>query len=115
MDLEQMRRLCLSFPAVTEDVKWEDHLVFSVGDKMFCMTNFEPPFGCSFKVRDEEFEEMGNREGLEPAPYMARAKWITVREPAALDKQEWSHYLRQSYELVKARLTKKLRKELGLD
>lgn len=114
MDLKQVRTLCLSFPAATEDVKWEHHLVFSVGEKMFCMTNFEPPFACSLKVRDEEFEELSTRNGLAPAAYMARAKWIAVSKSSAFSKEEWRHYLRQSYELVKGRLTKKRRSELGL-
>lgn len=35
MDIEVMRSICQSFPGVTEDVKWEHDLVFSVGLKMF--------------------------------------------------------------------------------
>jgi predicted DNA-binding protein (MmcQ/YjbR family) len=114
MYIDTIRDICASFPAVTEDIKWEHHLVFSVGEKMFCMTTLEPPFSCSFKVSDEEFEEMSQREGLSPAPYMARAKWILAQKPLALTKSEWKSYLKKSYDLVKARLTKKLRGELGI-
>ena len=31
MAIDQLRKYCLSLPAVTEDVKWENNLVFSVG------------------------------------------------------------------------------------
>lgn len=114
MDIETLRSFCLQLPACTEDVKWENNLVFSVGGKMFCSADLEPPFACSFKVKEEEFEEMGNRPGCMPAPYLARAKWITATHDAHWHKNEWEYYLRQSYELVKARLPKKIKSELGL-
>jgi predicted DNA-binding protein (MmcQ/YjbR family) len=114
MDIDQLRALCTGLPAVTEDVKWDNNLVFSVGEKMFCMASLEPPFTCSFKVPDEEFEELSAREGFIPAPYMARAKWVQVTSPTRLHNREWEARIRQSYELVKAKLTKKARTELGI-
>lgn len=109
-----LRAFCLGLPACTEDVKWGDNLVFSIGEKMFCMVSLNPPFQLSFKVKDEEFEELGSRPGFIPAPYMARAKWVMVLNPAQLHKNKWQHYIRQSYDLVKARLTKKVKAELGI-
>jgi predicted DNA-binding protein (MmcQ/YjbR family) len=115
MDIEALQKICLSLPAATEDIKWGNDLVFSVGGRMFCVASLEPPFKCSFKVKDEEFEELSTREGFMPAPYMARAKWVLVTDPSKLKKQEWKDYIRQSYEFVKAKLTKKDRKALGLE
>jgi predicted DNA-binding protein (MmcQ/YjbR family) len=114
MDIEQLRNFCLSLPSVTEDVKWGNDLCFSVGGRMFCVAALEPPFKCSFKVKDEEFEELSVKEGFLQAPYMARAKWVLVTQPGSLHKNEWEAFIRQSYELVKARLTKKVRTELGI-
>jgi predicted DNA-binding protein (MmcQ/YjbR family) len=114
MSIDQLRNICLSLPAVTEDVKWEHDLCFSVASKMFCVTALDPPFKASFKVRDEEFEELSNAEGFMPAPYMARAKWVLVTDPARLSKKEWEQYIKQSYELVKAKIPKKIIKELGI-
>ena len=114
MDIEFLRKFCLSLPAATEDVKWGNDLVFSVGAKMFCVASLDQPFKTSFKVSDEEFEELSSREGFMPAPYMARNKWILVTDPSKLKKKEWEAYIRQSYEFVKAKLTKKLRQELGI-
>ena len=115
MDIESLQKICLALPAVTEDVKWGNDLVFSVGGKMFCVASLEPPFKCSFKVKDEAFEEISNQDGFMPAPYMARAKWVLVTDPSKLNKKEWEGYIRQSYEMIKAKLTKKLRTELGLE
>src|SRR3982750_1696912 len=112
MDIDQLRELCLSLKGVTEDIKWEHDLCFSIGGKMFCVASLDPPFGCSFKVKDEEFEELSTREGFTPAPYRARAKWVKVTEPASMNQKEWSDRIRQSYDLVKSKLTKKLREEL---
>jgi predicted DNA-binding protein (MmcQ/YjbR family) len=76
MNIELLRTYCLSLPAVTEAIKWDNDLVFSVGGKMFCVAALDAPFKCSFKVSDEEFEELSVLEGFQPAPYMARAKWV---------------------------------------
>jgi predicted DNA-binding protein (MmcQ/YjbR family) len=114
MEIEWLRKFCLLLPAVTEDVKWGNDLVFSVGGKMFCVASLEPPFKCSFKVKDEEFEELSTRNGFMPAPYMARAKWVLVTDASMLHKKEWEDRIRQSYEIVKMKLTKKVRSELGI-
>jgi predicted DNA-binding protein (MmcQ/YjbR family) len=65
-------------------------------------------------VPDEAFEELSQREGFVPAPYMARAKWVQVQKADVLSKSEWESFVHQSYELVKAKLTKKMRNELGI-
>ena len=114
MNIEMLREICSSLTAVTEDIKWGNDLVFSVGDKMFCVASLEPPFSCSFKVPDDEFDELSNQNGFMPAPYMARAKWVLVTDPSNLNKKEWERYIKQSYELVKIKLTKKLREKLGI-
>ena len=114
MDVETLRQFCLSLPAATEDVKWGHDLVFSVGGKMFCVCSLDPPFSCSFKTGDEEFEEWSNRDGFIPAPYMARAKWVLMNKPSAISKNHLTLMIRNSYEMVKKKLTKKCRLELGI-
>src|SRR5687767_3892977 len=114
MTIDQLRAFCSGLPAVTEDIKWGNDLVFSVGGKMFCVAGLEPPLSYSFKVKDEEFEELSVRPGFSPAPYMARAKWVLVKGANTLHRPEAVARIRQSYELVKAKLTKKVRQELGI-
>ena len=115
MDIEILRSICLSFPAVTEEVKWGNALCFCVGEKMFCVTSLEPPHAFSFKVTDEEFEEVSARDGFIPAPYMARNKWVSIEYPDRVKQKDWEYFVRQSYELIKANLTRKARVELGLE
>lgn len=114
MNIEQLRSYCTKLRGTTEDIKWGHDLVFSVGAKMYCVAGLDGPFSCSFKVPDEEFESLSARPGFEPAPYMARNKWVHVTDPGKMNKKEWEERIRTSYELVGAKLTKKLRGELGI-
>lgn len=114
MDIELLRDFCRALPAVTEDIKWGHDLCFSVAGKMFCVAGLEGPLTISFKVKDEEFDELANSPGMCPAPYVARYKWVLVEEPDRLSRKEWEHYVRQSYELVRAKLPKKVARQLGL-
>ena len=107
-----MRELCLSLPGVTEDIKWGADLCFLVGEKMFCVTSIDAPHSVSFKVTDEQFDEMVARPTIIPAPYMARNKWVNVQEWSGLTDAEWDNYVKQSYALVKAKLPKKVQKEI---
>jgi predicted DNA-binding protein (MmcQ/YjbR family) len=115
MNIETVRDFCRSLPAVTEDIKWGQDLCFSVAGKMFCVAGLEGPLTVSFKVKDEEFDELSNSQGMRPAPYVARYKWVLVEEVGRLSRKEWEHYLRQSYDLVRAKLPKKVARQHGLD
>jgi len=114
MDFEAAKALCRTFPGCTEDIKWGADAVFSVGTRMFAVTGSEVPAqGMSFKVGDDRFLELTDRPGIVPAPYLARAKWVFVERADALSDKEAAALLRRSYELVFARLTKKLQREIG--
>jgi len=115
MDIEILRSVCLSFPTVTETVKWGNDLCFCIGEKMFCVTSLEPPHTFSFKVTDAEFDELSGSEGFIPAPYLARAKWVLVSDPSKLSRRDLKKYLKQSYDLIKAKIPKKKLKDLGID
>jgi predicted DNA-binding protein (MmcQ/YjbR family) len=113
MHLEFIENICSNLPGATSDIKWGHDLVFSIGEKMFCVCSTDPPLRISFKVKDDEFEEMSVREGFQPAPYMARAKWVLLDKPEKLTKKEWEEFIKQSYELVKEKLPKKVRESLS--
>jgi predicted DNA-binding protein (MmcQ/YjbR family) len=110
MDIETLRAICLALPGTTEDVKWGADLCFSIGEKMYCVTGFEMPTGATLKVPDADFDELCSRPGFAPAPYLARAKWILVEDLDNLNKAEWQFFIKQSYELVKSKLPKRLQK-----
>ncbi len=113
MDIEALRQFCLSLPGVKEDIKWGQDLCFLIGEKMFCVTGFSPDSGVSLKVKDEEFEELASSEGIIPAPYLARYKWIYIKPRSRFKKAEWEHYITQSYELIKNKLPAKIK--AGID
>ena len=115
MNVEYIKAICKKLDAVTEDIKWGNDLVFSVGGKMFCVVGLDQsPATASFKVKEDDFEEMCNRDGFKPAPYLARYKWVWIEDIGRLNKKEWEQYIRQSYKLVKDKLPLKTKKELDL-
>jgi|SRR5579875_136439 len=114
MEIEWLRRHCLSFPHATEQVQWGNDLVFKVGGKMFAVAPLEPaPAFVSFKCTPEMFAELIERPGIKPAAYLARNKWVSLESEAALPAQETKALLRQSYDLVFAKLPKKVQAELS--
>lgn len=114
MTIDQIRALCLGFPHAAEDVKWEQNLVFTIGDKMFAVFGLEPDeVWLAFKCSPEDFGELSDRPGCRPAPYLARAQWIALETKDALPRAEIERLLRKAYDLVLAKLPKKLQRELA--
>jgi predicted DNA-binding protein (MmcQ/YjbR family) len=113
LDIELLRKTCLNLKGATEDIKWGSDLCFCVGAKMFCVTGVDSPeFFISLKVRNEEFDELIERPGISPAPYVARYKWVLVEGSESLTKDEWQHFISQSYQLVRDKLPKKIKDSL---
>jgi predicted DNA-binding protein (MmcQ/YjbR family) len=113
MNVDRIRRICLGFPHATEQVQWEDDLVFKVAGKMFAVAPLVPAkVTLSFKCTPEEFAELTEREGIIPAPYLARAHWVALEPQARLPAPGLQRLLRQSYDLVAAKLPKKTQAEL---
>ena len=82
---------------------------------MFCVVGLDQsPVTASFKVTDEEFDEMCSRPGFKPAPYVAKYKWVWIDDITKMKKKDWEKYTRQSYSLVKEKLSAKLKKQLGV-
>jgi predicted DNA-binding protein (MmcQ/YjbR family) len=110
MNIEWVRRFCLSLPHTTETLQWGDHLVFKIGGKIYAIVATEPDRHCmSFKCDAEEFATLTEREGIVPAPYLARAQWVALETEDALPRAEIKRLLRRAYELILARLPKKAR------
>ena len=112
MNIELLSDFCKKLPFVTEDIKWGNDLCFCIGNKMFCAATLTAPFSVSFKVKEEEFDELCNLPGIMPAPYAARFKWILVTDISKFSKKECEQYIKQSYELVKSKLPKKTLNQL---
>jgi predicted DNA-binding protein (MmcQ/YjbR family) len=114
MDIEWLRQLCLSFPRVTEEEVWENDLTFKVAGKMFAHSVLIPaPVWLSFKASPESFAELTERAGIIPAPYLARAKWVALETKDALTAEELTRLIRASYDLVVAKLPRKVQASLA--
>ena len=111
----QLESACRALPGATEEILWDNDRVFKVGGKMFYAADAsdDPAGKFSFKVADERFLELTDQPGVVPAPYLARAKWVQI-DPLSckLSGQELEALVRSSYELVFAKLTKKLQRSI---
>jgi predicted DNA-binding protein (MmcQ/YjbR family) len=111
VDLDWLRRYCLSFPHATEQIQWGSDLIFKIGGKIFAGAPTEPGRIClSLKCTPEEFAELIEHPGIIPAPYCARYHWVALESEGALPHAEIKRLLRKSYDLVLAGLPKKRQK-----
>lgn len=106
---------CRGLPGVTEDVKWGDNLVFSVALKMFAAFDLPDRQRLSFKVDTLVFDTLVGHDGIIPAPYLARAHWVSVTDRGRLPQEALEDFLEESHRLVASKLPKKKRAALGLD
>jgi len=114
MNVDWLREVCLSFPGATEQIQWSSDLLFKVGGKMFAATPLEPaPVFLSFKAEPESFAQLTERPNIIPAPYLARAQWVGLQTKDALPADELARLLRDSYDMVFARLPKKTRETVS--
>lgn len=109
MNHETVREYCLSLPQAIEDVKWVKDLTFCIGGKMFAVLPLDEasPYKLSFKCTPEEFAELTERAGIDPAPYVARYHWVALTRLDVVKQTELKRLLKDSYEMVKAKLPKK--------
>jgi len=107
--LDSIREYCLSLPGVTENIQWEDALLFRVGGKIFVSVNLNPAGEdrIAFKCDPETFAELLEREGARPAAYVGRFQWIGLRDFNVLPAAELREMIRASYDLIAAKLPKK--------
>jgi predicted DNA-binding protein (MmcQ/YjbR family) len=114
VNIEWIRDLCLSFPHTTEQIQWGDDLVFKVAGKIHAIAVLRPAkTWLCFKVSPEKFPELTERPGVIPAPYLARAKWVALETKDALSPDELRILLRDSYDMVVAKLPRKTREALA--
>jgi predicted DNA-binding protein (MmcQ/YjbR family) len=107
MNLELLEEICSKLIGTTTDIKWGNDLCFLIGEKMYCVAGLDPPLSVSLKVQQEEFNELTNREGIIPAPYLARYSWILIKDMNSFDQLKWQHYIEQSYDMIFNKLSKK--------
>jgi predicted DNA-binding protein (MmcQ/YjbR family) len=101
MNVDSVRDYCLSFPQARENLQWGEDLCFKVAGKIFVVLSLSsiPPSLC-FKCTPEKFAELCEQEGITPAPYVGRYKWVLVKGLDALHDDDARDLIRQSYDMV---------------
>ena len=114
----QFNAFCRGLPATTHVVQWGGADVWKVGGKVFAIGWGDGrKLAATFKVSEIAFEILKEQPGLRPAPYLASRglSWIQNYDKPGLSDAELKDYLRQSHALVVQGLTRKKRRELGLE
>jgi len=121
MDPELIRSFLLGLPHVAETMQWGANLVFWAGDKaiggkMFALANLDTDGRAviAFCAGQERYSELLEREGIFPAPYLARAHWVAVERWDVFRPAEWKEELTAAHAIVAARLPRKTRDILAL-
>lgn len=108
MKADEIRKYCMSFPAATENLQWEDDLCFKVGGKIFVTLGLDRPRLC-FKCTADTFAELIEKEDIRPAPYVGRYKWVMVDRLDALPDAELRPLIATSYEMISANAPKSVK------
>jgi len=119
MTLDEFNAVCGALPSaeLTHPFGPENH-IWKVGGKMFAggSQRAGQTFAkVSFKVPDDTFEILTGEDGVIPAPYMARAKWVQVTTADGMSNDAIADYLVWSHRTYAGKLTRAKRAELGLD
>lgn len=117
MTRDEFDAFCKSLPATTHVIQWGNASVWKVGGKIFAICS---RWGdgdhqrIGFKCSDMSYSLLTQQDGMIPAPYLARAKWVQMEKEGALSEEDLKAYIVAAHKIIAAKLTKKARKELGL-
>ncbi|MDF1669129.1 MAG: MmcQ/YjbR family DNA-binding protein [Roseovarius sp.] len=117
MNREEYNSFCKGLRATTHVVQWGNADVWKVGGKVFAICGWnDGKDAFTFKASEIAYEVLQDQPGIRPAPYLASRgmKWLQVYGEPGLSDDALKEHLIMSYDMVVAKLTKKLRAELGL-
>jgi predicted DNA-binding protein (MmcQ/YjbR family) len=110
MTRQELQTIAFALPAVTHVVQWGASDVYKVGGKVFAICGDD---SVSFKVSEIAFMVLTESGIGRQAPYCAKGQWAAVSFDAA-DASDFADWLATAHSLIAAKLTRKLRAELGL-
>jgi len=113
MDLDELRRYCLSFPGATEGLQWGDNLLFRVGQKIFAITSLGSfPQALTLKCTPARCAELLEIEGISRAPYVGRYHWIELEHLGVLRDTELRAVIAESYHNIRSKLPRSAQAKL---
>ena len=114
MDIESIRNYCISKKAVTECMPFDDKtLVFKVADKIFALAALAAhPLRLNLKCDPEKSIDLRERlESVRPGYHSNKQHWNTIKVNGEIPKEALYELIDHSYNLVIAKLTKKVRQK----
>lgn len=114
MNLETLKKLCLSLPDAKENFPWtepqyQNLSTFTVEDKWFCLLNNTNEF-IDIKCAPTDIPKLQEKfSGVFPAWHMDKKHWIGVRLHSDLTDAEIEQLIKNSFDLVVQGLPKKER------
>ncbi|MCD7971236.1 MAG: MmcQ/YjbR family DNA-binding protein [Candidatus Azobacteroides sp.] len=116
MNIEELHAYCLSKKAATDTFPFDDvNLVFKVKGKMFALISLDKERdNIALKCDPERAVSLREEyEDIIPAPHFNKKYWNLLYTDKELKRELICELIDHSYELVVAKLTKKLREELN--
>jgi predicted DNA-binding protein (MmcQ/YjbR family) len=110
---DELHAAAMALPGACLDIKWGDDHCYCVGGKMFCATDGGYR-SLSFKATDIAFEALTETGRAQPAPYVARFKWVMLDVLADQDAAEVADWICTAHALIASKLPRKVRAEPGL-
>jgi len=116
MFFEECREYCLRKPFVTEGFPFDQStIVFKVGGKLFVLTDIDQFTSVNVKAQPEKAIEQRERfSGIIPGYHMNKKHWNTVQVNSDVPIAIVYQLIDDSYDLVYASLSKKIKHELTL-
>ena len=116
MNSEEVYAMCMEFPHAVETFPFDDStLVFKVGGKMFALYPLEKPHLLMVKCDPTRAIELRERHHeIHPAWHMNKTHWNQIDITGSLPHSLIRELVAHSYELVVARLPRKIKIELNI-
>jgi predicted DNA-binding protein (MmcQ/YjbR family) len=115
MNIEDFRNYCISKKGAQEDFPFgEETLVMKVMGKIFALANLDGPLSINLKCDPEKAIELREQfPSIRPGYHMDKKHWNTVDMDGSVPTKRIKELIDHSYELVAAKLPKKLKEELN--
>lgn len=114
----QFEAFISTLPAVEIVHQWGGASVGKIGGKIFAILsvwNEAHAHQISFKCSELSFAVLPELAGVAKAKYLARASWVQVAQISELSEDDIRAYIVEAHRIIGAKLTRRVRAELGLD
>ena len=114
MNVEELRKYCLSLPFVKENMPFAKHeyadlVTFTVADKWFCLLDLQNK-RINVKCDPDVCLDMRDKyQGAFPAWHMNKKHWLGVMLDSDMPTSVIERLLHDGYELIISKLPKRLR------